>query len=258
MRARHLHNRVRPDRELELVDQRGDIRGIIERAQTEGRYEQLAQIEERLATSRGRLRDTWRRAQAAKLLRQLIHARRSQMVRGALPGLEEKLARLLRQVTGRDRDLWMNEDMTVSGLSDRGTEHEPQALSSGAREQLDLVTRIALGETYAEHYGRTVMVLDDAPPATIRTRTRPAMPRYREVTAVCALLAHRSLGLQNGCPARSCGPSAVSASYAASMISGTGRLEVSRRGGPCPGSPWCLAMASRALGEAELLSTNGG
>lgn len=150
------------EREMELAGQRGDSQGIIDRARTEGRYEQLSHIEERLAAARRTLHETWREAQAIKLLRQLINARHSDITTGALPGLEEKVSRMLRHVTGRDRALHMGEDMAVTEVVDGETEHEPKELSSGAREQLDLVTRIALGETYAEHYGRTMMVLDDA------------------------------------------------------------------------------------------------
>ncbi|MGD9498512.1 MAG: hypothetical protein AB7Y46_19620 [Armatimonadota bacterium] len=40
------------------------------------------------------------------------------------------------------------------------TRHEAQAIKL-LREQLDLVTRLALGETYAEAAGRTMVVLDD-------------------------------------------------------------------------------------------------
>jgi len=149
------------NREIELAGQRGDSQGIIERAQTEGRYEQLSRIEEQLAARRRELREKWSEAQAIKLLQQLIDGRRSESMSGALPGLEEKVARMLRHITGRDRPLRMNEEMKVTGIFDGETAHDPAHLSSGAREQLDLVTRIALGETYAEHYDRAMMVLDD-------------------------------------------------------------------------------------------------
>lgn len=149
-------------RELELTAKRGDAQGVIERARTEGRYEQLTQIEERLGTARRELYEAWREAQAIKLLSQLVDARRSEITSGALPGLEDKLTRMLRHITGRRRSLRMDDKMAVTQLIDGETEHDPDDLSSGAREQLDLVTRVALGETYAERYGRTVMVLDDA------------------------------------------------------------------------------------------------
>ena len=148
-------------REIELAGKRGDNEGIIERARTEGRYERLTKIEEDLAARQRELHAAWREGQALKLLRRIVESRRSE-AGGALPGLEEQVAVMFRQVTGRDRPLHMDEQMNISGVVDGGIEHPPTALSSGTREQLDLVTRLALGETWAEHYGRTMVVLDDA------------------------------------------------------------------------------------------------
>ncbi len=159
--ARDAMDQVDRRRE-ELLDQRGGVRGIIERAQTEGRYEQLSEIEEELATARRTLQRTWREAQAVKLLRVILDRRRHGVTSGALPGLEQKVSRMLRHITGRERALQMSEEMVVTGVVDDDAEHDPESLSSGTREQLDLVTRLALGETYVEAAGRTMMVLDDA------------------------------------------------------------------------------------------------
>ena len=149
-------------REIELAGQRGDNEGIIDRARTEGRYERLTRIEEELADARRKLHETWREAQAIKLLRSIIESRRAEVSRGALPGLTEQVMIMFRQVTGRDRALRMNEEMAVSDVIENGIEHKPSALSAGTREQLDLVTRLALGQSYAKAAGRTMMVLDDA------------------------------------------------------------------------------------------------
>ena len=150
------------ERERELLARRGGARRVIARARTEARYERLTQTEERLAAARAELHGTWRRAQAVKLLRHLVEARRGEITSGALPGLEEKLARMFRHITGRNRPMRMDETMAVTRLVDGEAERDSEDLSSGAREQLDLVTRVVLGETYAEHFGRTTMVLDDA------------------------------------------------------------------------------------------------
>lgn len=149
-------------REIELAGQRGDNEGIIDRARTEGRYERLTRIEEELAGARRKLHETWREAQAIKLLRSIIESRRAEVSRGALPGLTEQVMIMFRQVTGRDRSLRMDEEMAVSDVIENGIEHKPSALSAGTREQLDLVTRLALGQSYAKAAGRTMMVLDDA------------------------------------------------------------------------------------------------
>jgi len=150
------------ERERELRDGQVVAQHLIAQAQTEGRYERLAEIEQTLATTRAELKRVWREAQAAKLLRAILGQRRKDAVGGQLPGLAESVARMLRHITGRERSVHMGEDMAVAEVIEREAPHDPNDLSSGTREQLDLVTRIALGETYAQHYGRTMMVLDDA------------------------------------------------------------------------------------------------
>ncbi len=150
-------------RERELLDGRGSVRGIIDRARTEGRYERLSQIEEELDATQKKLGRVQQKAQAVKLLRQVLAARREATVSGQLPGLEETITRMLRHITGQNRPVHMGSDLRVEGVA---AETDPTVrriddLSAGIREQLDLVARIALGETYAEHYGRTTMVLDD-------------------------------------------------------------------------------------------------
>jgi len=152
------------DRERQLLDQRGSARGVIERARSEGRYERLSEIEEKLDTKRKALERVRQNAQAVKLLRQVLTERREEAVSGQLPGLEDAIARMLRHITGRERPVQIGSDLQIQGIAS-DTDATPRAindLSAGTREQLDLVARIALGETYARHYGRTMMVLDDA------------------------------------------------------------------------------------------------
>jgi uncharacterized protein YhaN len=71
---------------------------------------------------------------------------------------------MFRAITGNPRPVALSSDFSVEKIIDSRTPegHGPEALSAGTREQLDLVVRIALGEAYARHYGRTMMVLDDA------------------------------------------------------------------------------------------------
>lgn len=152
------------NRERDLLDQRGKARGIIERAWTEGLYERMSAVQEKLNTNREHLRHAWQDAQAIKLLRQVLTERRETAVSGQLPGLEEAVTRMLRHITGRARLVQMGSELQVEGVATETdlTARPVEQLSAGTREQLDLVARIALGEAYAKHYGRTMMVLDDA------------------------------------------------------------------------------------------------
>ena len=166
---------------------------LIERERTEGRYERLTRIEEELADARRKLHETWREAQAIKLLRCIIESRRAEVSRGALPGLTEQVMIMFRQVTGRDRSLRMDEEMAVSDVIENGIEHKPSALSAGTREQLDLVTRLALGQSYAKAAGRTMMVLDDAllyTDARRHDRIKQLLQRAGDVLQVFILTSH--------------------------------------------------------------------
>jgi len=152
------------NRERQLLDQRGNARGVIERARTEGRYERLSEISEAVDTRRKQLQRVQQQARAIRLLRQVLRERREAVVSGQLPGLEEAVTRMLCHITGKDRLVQLDSDLQVEGIAIETdvTPHEVKHLSAGTREQLDLVARIGLGETYAKHYGRTMMVLDDA------------------------------------------------------------------------------------------------
>ena len=95
----------------------------------------------------------------------MLRVRRQETGSGALQGLEERVSRILSAVTNRtSRLVRLAPDFSVAGFSadaaDTST-RDVNLLSAGTREQLWLAVRIALGETYAQRYGRQVMVLDD-------------------------------------------------------------------------------------------------
>jgi len=150
-------------REVDLQEKETRQRIEIERAQAEGRYERLSELEERLSAKQEELRAMQVSAQAVKLLGAIINQRRESMVSGRLPKLEAAISRMLKAITDRERPVQMASGFTVEEVADDadGNLHQVGDLSAGAQEQLDLVARLALGEAYAAEYGRTMMVLDD-------------------------------------------------------------------------------------------------
>ena len=190
------------ERERGLLDQRGNARGVIERARTEGRYERLTEIREDLDTMGGRLVRLRAEADAVRLLRLVLAERREAAVGGQLPGLEDAVGRMLAHISGRDRRVRLDGDLQILGIApdSDATPHGVGHFSAGMREQLDLVARLALGEAYAAHHGRTMMVLDDALLQTdpIRhDRVKELLKRAANLLQIIILTSHpdRHLGI---------------------------------------------------------------
>ena len=151
-------------RREQLLQERRSFHDRIDEAQRVGRWEVIADLEEQATESGRRLQQEYRRAYAVRLLREVLRQKEAGAVASALPGLEASIDRMLQAVTGRPRSISLSSGLSPASVTDGPSQmqHEVTALSGGTREQLELVVRIALGETYAEQYGRTVMVLDDA------------------------------------------------------------------------------------------------
>ncbi len=148
-----------------LQDEQAILADRIRGAESLGRYEALNTAEERLAAKRRQLERELTRAVAIRLLLGVLRARRQGTTSEALRGLEANVSRILSAVTARSqRHVRVAPDFTVPGISPI-PEGDPvrslRLLSAGTQEQLWMSVRIALGETYAEKYGRQVMVLDD-------------------------------------------------------------------------------------------------
>ncbi|OPZ85916.1 MAG: hypothetical protein BWY76_01193 [bacterium ADurb.Bin429] len=148
----------------DLRDQRTRAIASIEQAQVEGRYEKLAAAEEELSGLQTEYARVSREARAVALLRTLLNERRRDAVSGQLPGLAEAVSRMMQAIMQRPRSITLTDAFNVARVQEEGVEtpYLADALSAGAREQLDLVLRIALGEAYAGEYGRAMLVLDDA------------------------------------------------------------------------------------------------
>ncbi|MEI6503626.1 MAG: hypothetical protein WCP21_21675, partial [Armatimonadota bacterium] len=151
--------------ERRLHDARVRFEVNIEQAQSQGRYEDLVLLEEQQQSVQQQLARARLEAHSIRLLRQVLEERRQDAVSPQLPHLEEAIQRMMLAITGQDRLIKVDDAYKVEGMLDRRSEDEVHgfdALSAGTREQLDLVTRVALGEAYADKYGPTMMVLDDA------------------------------------------------------------------------------------------------
>jgi DNA repair exonuclease SbcCD ATPase subunit len=121
------------------------------------------QVEEKRRDVQVVLRRTW----AIQLLRALYEKRHEGGDERIWQAVEEKMGRMARAVSSRSqRRVRLSNDLGTPTFCDlempgeagwvSGTE-----LSSGTREQMELLYRLALGEVYAEKFGRQMLVLDD-------------------------------------------------------------------------------------------------
>lgn len=149
----------------QLRDRAAVLEADLERAQPEGRYEKASVLEEQIGAKQAQLQRDVTQAIGLRLLREVVRSRRQATDSWALQGLEERVSRILSAVTDRaGRYIRLDSAFSVSGFSSDAQDssvREVGSLSAGTQEQLWLSVRIALGETYAEKFGRQVMVLDD-------------------------------------------------------------------------------------------------
>lgn len=143
-------------------------------ARADDLYARKQACEERLATLESNLARVVREAVGVRLLERVYQTRR-EAASEPFGELEEKFNRILQHVTGRQRHVKLNADFSIAGFNDGGIDdelHGVEQLSSGAKEQMELIHRLALGEVYAEHFGPQMLVLDDVLVYTDQERHR--------------------------------------------------------------------------------------
>lgn len=154
------------ERRQEHAEQAAGLRRLLEQARHGDLYARRAQVEEELERKDAELAAAFRTAQGARLLRVLFNARREGTAE-PLAGLTEKMERILHAVYLQPRRVHLDaQNLGIGGFwegEQRGADepHAVDEMSSGAREQLEVVYRLALGEVYAEKFGRQMLVLDD-------------------------------------------------------------------------------------------------
>lgn len=149
--------------ELDKVEEQViGLRTLIERAAAEGLYGKLAKEEEALVAARARYDRAEGEARATKLLRDLIDGRRRAITSALTRPVEERVTSLFGRVTSREkRRISFNDHLEPAAFSVERADGLPlEDLSGGAREQLALVTRLALAQYLAQDE-RMLFVLDD-------------------------------------------------------------------------------------------------
>jgi recombinational DNA repair ATPase RecF len=103
-----------------------------------------------------------RRAEAARLLRDTLAKHRAAARRDYAAPLRHRIAALGRRVFGPDFDVTLSEDLDVVSRTVDGTTLPVGQLSTGAREQLAIVVRLAIAALTSRDGQGVPVVLDDA------------------------------------------------------------------------------------------------
>lgn len=159
-------------RALALAEERAQIQGVLEDAGADGLHGQLAEAEQQLADVEAELESYLNRANAARTLFETLKRHRDAARENYAGPLKQKIEDLGKLAYGEDFSVELSEDLRVVRRTQRGVTLEVAQLSTGAREQLSVLTRLACASLVSES-GGAPLILDDifgwADPRRLRT-----------------------------------------------------------------------------------------
>ena len=153
--------RAAADRSAALRDQRLAIEARLEQSGRQGRYDALEAARGDLEHAQRRLTSVRRRAEAARRLHDTLQAHRAATQARYVAPFAGAIGRLGRVVYGPGLQVEVGEDLAIQARVLDGERIEYEALSSGAKEQLAILTRLAVATLVDPRQGVPV-VIDDA------------------------------------------------------------------------------------------------
>ncbi|WP_109473381.1 AAA family ATPase [Ornithinimicrobium cavernae] len=157
-------DRERVEHEAELSRVRhalAQVQGQVEMVSGEGRQETYDLAVAEFVRLRQELDTVHRRARAARQLRETLGRHRDAAHRAYVRPYQQEIRRLGQQVYGPSFDVEVAEDLTITSRTLEGTCVPFDQLSGGAREQLGILSRLAVAGLVEEGAGVPV-VIDDA------------------------------------------------------------------------------------------------
>jgi DNA repair exonuclease SbcCD ATPase subunit len=149
-------------RALELKEVR--IRTTIDAIAQQDTYGKLIASQEKLETLKQEYQRQMGEAKAVRLLKGLFDTRRQEMVAELTEPVSRRVTNYFERVSGlTDRHIGFDELLQPTLINTPDIEGaSPTSLSTGAREQLYVLTRLALARYLAEEEGRMLFVFDDS------------------------------------------------------------------------------------------------
>jgi DNA repair exonuclease SbcCD ATPase subunit len=152
----------------ELAQERRDLQSLADQArgrllmtEAAGLFDRLDDAEAQYDAARRELLSVQRQARAARMLAELMSARRDQLRNRYIAPYTSAIRRLGTGVFGADFDVEVDAQLRVVSRTLAGDTLPISSLSGGAREQLALVERLACAELVGPEAGVPV-VIDDA------------------------------------------------------------------------------------------------
>jgi hypothetical protein len=134
---------------------------MLEQIRARGLWEELGNVSRDLDAKYEDLEREKLAADALKLLRDVLMREQAAAVDAAVRPVADRVSRMARFLFGPSSKATFGERLAPQALTADGCELAVDLLSAGTQDQLALLTRIALGELFAEKNGRHVFVLDD-------------------------------------------------------------------------------------------------
>lgn len=158
--ARDVRKRAESDLR-KLQDELTQVSTRLEMFEEEGIFEDLQEGRIHLTRTRRESESLRKRAKAAKLLYQTLTSARDEGKRAYVRPLRERIERLAKLVFGETLQVELDEDLTISSRTLDGVTVPYESLSTGAKEQLSVIVRLACAMTVSEE-GGVPLLIDDA------------------------------------------------------------------------------------------------
>ena len=150
------------DRQFAACDkQLAEVRTRLKIHGEEGLHERLALARMRLEHSRGEYQSLMRRARAARYLFEVMREERDRTRKAYVAPLKARIEQLGRVLFDETFEVALDEDLRVVSRTWKGVTVPFESLSSGAKEQISLIMRLACAMIVAADGGMP-LVLDDA------------------------------------------------------------------------------------------------
>lgn len=136
-------------------------RGGLDQVRQRGQHEALAAAEAEREAASGELADLQGRADAVACLREALHRHRDAARAAYLEPMTRAIENLGRIVFGSDLAIALSDDLSIASRTLGGVTVPFDALSVGAKEQLGILSRLAVAQIVAQEGGVPV-ILDDS------------------------------------------------------------------------------------------------
>lgn len=148
-------------RETRVSREQAEVQGQVEMVSGEGRREAYDLAVAEFLRLKGELDTVHRRARAARQLWETLGRHREAAHRAYVRPYQEEIQRLGRVVYGASFDVEVGEDLTIRGRTLEGLSVPFEQLSGGAKEQLGILSRLAVAGLVEAGDGVPV-IIDDA------------------------------------------------------------------------------------------------